>query len=169
MVHPLVEQLRFTRSEWQRGLQAVTPEDAARRFEPINSISWMVGHLAWHEQLYWLQFAQGFTLVAAVEACASGKPATNPPVTDMWAAWQQITTESDDYLDTLTDEILTTFYVVDGKAVSESIGSQLQRLIYHYWYHQGEAQAIRQLLGHAGLPRFVGRIGREAPYRSVVD
>src|SRR5947199_885306 len=53
MPHPLVMQLRFTRSEWIRGLKAVTAEEAARRFGPINPIAWMIGHLAWQEQLYW--------------------------------------------------------------------------------------------------------------------
>jgi len=52
MIHPLVTQLRFTRSEWLRGLKAVTAEEAARRFGPINPIAWMIGHLAWQEQLY---------------------------------------------------------------------------------------------------------------------
>ena len=56
MVHPLVEQLRFTRSEWLRGLKDVTAEEAARRFEPINPIAWMVGHLAWQEQVLLLPF-----------------------------------------------------------------------------------------------------------------
>jgi hypothetical protein len=27
---------------------------------------------------------------------------------------------------------------------------------YHYWFHTGEAHAIRQLLGHPDLPQFVG-------------
>ena len=53
MPHPLVTQLRFTRSEWVRGLKSVTAEEAARRFGPINPIAWMIGHLAWQEQLYW--------------------------------------------------------------------------------------------------------------------
>ena len=55
MSHPLVDQLRFTRSEWVRGLEGVTPAEAARRFEPMNSIAWIIGHLAWQEQAYWLQ------------------------------------------------------------------------------------------------------------------
>jgi hypothetical protein len=50
MTHPLVDQLRFTRSEWQRGLEAVTPEEANQHYGSINAIGWMVGHLAWHEQ-----------------------------------------------------------------------------------------------------------------------
>ena len=39
------------------------------------------------------------------------------------------------------------------------------RMTYHYWYHTGENAAIRQALGHTGLPDFVGDIDTEAPYR----
>ncbi|MEP7293389.1 MAG: DinB family protein, partial [Chloroflexota bacterium] len=56
MPHPLIEQLRFTRSEFQRALAGVTDEDARRRFMPMNSISWIIGHLANQEQRYWLLF-----------------------------------------------------------------------------------------------------------------
>jgi len=44
----------------------------------------------------------------------------------------------------------------------------LQRTLYHYWYHTGENAAIRQNLGHTGLPDFVGDIDEEAPYRAEV-
>jgi hypothetical protein len=40
----------------------------------------------------------------------------------------------------------------------------MQRLIYHYWYHIGEIQAIRQMLGHQKLPVYVGSIEKQAPY-----
>ena len=59
MPHPLVEQLRFTRSEWQRALAGLTDEDARRRLPPMNCISWMLGHLAYHEHAWWLALAQG--------------------------------------------------------------------------------------------------------------
>ena len=59
MPHPLVTQLRFTRGEFLRGLDGISPDDAARRFGAINPIAWMVGHLAWHEQILWLERAQG--------------------------------------------------------------------------------------------------------------
>ena len=39
----------------------------------------------------------------------------------------------------------------------------LLRNIYHYWFHMGEAHAIRQLLGHPDLPQFVGDMS-EAVY-----
>ena len=31
----------------------------------------------------------------------------------------------------------------------------LLHLIYHYFYHIGEAHAARQMMGHTGLPDFI--------------
>jgi hypothetical protein len=56
--------------------------------------------------------------------------------------------------------------VIDGKPSEYIFGSLLQRTLYHYWYHIGENAAIRQSLGHTGLPDFVGDIDEEAPYRA---
>lgn len=160
--HPLVTQLRFTRAEWVRGLQGVSAADATRRIGPINSIGWIVGHLAWQEQAYWLQRAQGKTLIPAVERCGNGQPASTPSVDEMWTAWRTITTAADAYLDALTAEALLTRW--EREPTSENVGTKLLRMIYHYWFHLGEAQAIRQALGHTGLPSFVGDIA-QAPYR----
>ena len=44
MPHPLVSQLRFTRAEFQRGLEGLTDAEACRRFMPMNCISWNIGH-----------------------------------------------------------------------------------------------------------------------------
>jgi hypothetical protein len=60
----------------------------------------------------------------------------------MWAAWRKITDANDSYLGTLTSQTLTTHFVRGGETLPESIGSMLQRIIYHYWYHIGESQAI---------------------------
>jgi len=74
----------------------------------------------------------------------------------MWAAWREITAAADAFLDTLTPEKLTTYFIWKDQPVQESIGTMLQRNIYHYWYHTGEAAALRQILGHTDLPEFVG-------------
>ena len=55
MPHPLVDQLRFARSEFRRALAGVGEEDGAKRLLPMNSLGWMVGHLADQEQRYWLE------------------------------------------------------------------------------------------------------------------
>lgn len=168
MAHPLVEQLRFTRSEWLRGLQDVSAEDAAHKLEPMNTIAWMVGHLAWHEQLYWMERAQGKIIVENVLQCGYGKPASNPPVAEMWDAWHTITKAADTYLDGLTVSTLQEHFIVGGKPHVESIGTMLNHLNYHYWYHIGEALAVRQMLGQKNLPEFIGNI-EESPYRPETD
>jgi uncharacterized damage-inducible protein DinB len=166
MTHPLVDQLRFARSELLRALDGVTDEEARRRFEPMNSISWMVGHLANQENSYWVFLAQGKKLEPGLrDLVGYGQPASTPPLADMWAAWRAVTTAADEYLDIVTPEILQTHFEWRGEPLKESAGTLLQRTIYHYWYHIGESQAVRQLLGHTGLPEFVGDIGEQAPYR----
>jgi hypothetical protein len=162
MSHPLVDQLRFTRSEWMRGLEGVTAAEAARRFEPMNSIAWIIGHLAWQEQAYWLQRAQGRTVSAVAERCGFGQPASTPPLAEAWAAWHEVTKAADAYLDSLTIDTLQVKW--EREPTTETAGTKVLRTTYHYWYHLGESQAIRQLLGHTNLPTFVGDISK-APYR----
>lgn len=166
MPHPLVLQLRFARSEFQRALEGLTDDDARRRIMPMNCISWNIGHLAWQEQRYCLWRSQGLMPLPHInEQFAYGAPASTPPLEEMWAAWHNTTRAADRWLDTLTTEKLLEHVIIDGQISDLIFGSLLQRLIYHYWYHTGENMAIRQMLGHGDLPEFVGNIDDEAPYR----
>jgi hypothetical protein len=166
MSHPLVDQLRFTRSEWLHGLEGVSEQDGACHFGPMNCISWTVGHLAWHEQRTFLQRPQNIILFPKLnELFAYGAPMNTPSLKEMLDIWQAVTRAADSYLDTMTTEILLTDLLVDGEPVGQSRGSALRRITYHYWYHIGEIQAIRQMLNHANLPEYVGDIETEAPYR----
>ena len=166
MPHPLVDQLRFTRTEWVRGLDGVTEEGAARHFGPMNSISWTVGHLAWHEQRSWLLRPQGqIPFPVLNEICAYGAPMSTPSLGEMRDLWEKVTAAADPWLDKLTPQALMTELLLEGKPIGQTIGSALRRVTYHYWYHIGEIQATRQMLGHAGLPEYVGDIEGMAPYR----
>jgi uncharacterized damage-inducible protein DinB len=161
--HLLVAQLRFARSEFARGLEGVSEEDARRRLLPMNSISWMVGHLANQEHRYWVLFAQGKDIAPGlVDRVGYGKPASTPPLAEMWTIWKKVTAAADEFLDTLTPDTLQVFLQRNGKPVDESTGTLLMRNIYHYWYHTGEAAAVRQMLGHKDLPEFVGEINTVA-------
>jgi hypothetical protein len=166
VAHLLVDLLRFARSELVRSLDCVTEEEGARRFGSMNSISWMVGHLADQEQRYWLG-RRGEPLVVPDlnDRVGYGKPASTPSLAEMWEAWRGITAAADPYLDSLIIADLEEFPVVNGKPIDESVGTLILRVNDHYWYHIGEAQAVRQLLGHTNLPDFVGDIGDQAPYR----
>jgi len=156
--HPMVTQLRFTRAEWVRGLKHVTAEEASRRFGPINPIAWMIGHLAWQEQLYWLERAQGTTVAPEVKQFGYGKPLAVPLLEDAWRWLRAVTTAADLYLEGLAGAQLTRRWKRESS--QETPGTKLHRTTYHYWFHLGESQAVRQLLGHANLPTFVGGFGK---------
>ncbi len=165
MPHPLVTQLYFARSEFLRCIEGVTEEEAARRFLPLNCISWMLGHLANQEQTYWILLAGGklphpnlYTLVG------TGQPASTPSLAEMRQVWSDVTAAAGRYLDPLDTQVLQSHLQWKGQPRPESIGSMLQRCMYHYWFHLGEAFAVRQMLGHTSLPEFVGDMS-SAAYR----
>jgi len=166
MTLALVDQLYFARASWRDGLQDLSHKDAEARVEPMNAISWMVGHLAAHEQTLWLKIAQGRAVDTAVDLCKPGQPAVTPPFDAMLAAWEQIIAETNPFLDALKPDDLTGYLTTEGEPMRESTGTMLQRLIYHYWYHLGEMQAVRQILGHTDLPAYVGHMPETARYRT---
>jgi hypothetical protein len=132
----------------------------------MNCISWTVGHLAWHEQRTFLQRPEGRILFPQLnEIFAYGAPMSTPSLKEMLETWHTVAEAADPYLDSLTTEILLADLLLDGKPVGQTRGSVLRRITYHYWYHIGEIQAIRQMLWHKNLPEYVGDIDLEAPYR----
>lgn len=177
MAHPLVKQLRFARSEFARCLEGISDEDSRKRLLPMNCMSWMVGHLAAQEQYYFVFFPQGSVPHPQLNQLVGfGHPATTPPLDEMWQVWNDITAVADKFLETLTEEQLDIYLeqdikgfeaslfgmvskkVLEQESVSsgESVGTRILRTTYHYFFHTGEAHAIRQQLGHPDLPYFVG-------------
>ena len=177
MPHPLVNQLRFARSEFVRCLEGVSDEDVRYRFMPMNCISWMVGHMTAQEQYYFVFFPQGKVPHPQLNKLVGfGQPASTPPLAEMWQVWHDITEAADPFLDTVTAEQLLThleqsisafedsaFGTVTKQMLAErsirsgeSVGTRMLRAIYHYFFQTGEAHAIRQQLGHPDLPYFVG-------------
>ncbi|WP_420645599.1 hypothetical protein [Candidatus Leptofilum sp.] len=51
---------------------------------------------------------------------------------------------------------LTSYF---GWVYPENLGSVLQRTNNHYFYHMGEAAAVRQLLDHTGYPEVMADEG----------
>jgi uncharacterized damage-inducible protein DinB len=167
MTHPLVEQLRWTRSEFQRGLDGLSEADGARRFEPMNSIGWIVAHMAWQEQRQWLVRGQGLAPIRPdlEEIAANGGPPTTPSLAAVLDAYATVTNAADPWLDGLREGDLLS--ALPGPGPQRTVGSALLRVMYHGWFHTGEIVAIRQILGHREVPEFAGRIDEEAPYRRI--
>jgi hypothetical protein len=159
MTHTLVTQLRFARKEFLRCLEDVRAEDAVVRMEPMNCLSWIVGHLASQEHYLWIRHAQGRSISPDLEKLVGfGQPASTPSWEEMWREWRKITSEADLFLDSVDDENMHGPLVGQDKEWAEDVGLSLLRNIFHYWFHLGEAHAIRQMLGHAPLPSFVGNM-----------
>ena len=132
----------------------------------MNSIGWIVGHLTWQEQRYLLYRPQGVLLLPEIqEEFFSGAPMSTPSLAAMLKAWRKVTAASERFLDLLTTEALLVDLPLDGKPSGQSQGSAIRRMTYHYWFHIGEIQAIRQMLSHKRLPIYVGNIEDKAPYR----
>jgi hypothetical protein len=85
----------------------------------------------------------------------------------MWEVWHAVTAAADEYLDTLAPEILEGHFKYQGKQYPESIGTMLQRNLYHYWMHTGEARTIREILGHSDLPEYVGDMSQAVYSREI--
>jgi hypothetical protein len=122
----------------------------------MNSLSWIVGHLASQENFYWVRAAQSLRIFPDLhKRVGSGFPASTPPLGEMWSTWKEITTTADNFLETISIEQLKEHLTWKGEPLSETTGILLLRNIYHYWFHIGEAHAIRDMLGHQDLPEFV--------------
>ena len=107
MPHPLVDQLRFTRTEFIRGVSHVSDEDGRRRFLPMNCLAWNVGHLAWQEQRTFLYYGQGRLLLPEIDReFTYGAPASTPSLKGMVEAWSAITQAAEPWLDVATSELL---------------------------------------------------------------
>lgn len=156
-IHPLVVQLHFARKSFMDCLAPVPDEDAKKRINQMNCLSWTIGHLANQEHRYWLQSAQNLTLYPELnDLVGYGRPASTPEKEEMMATWRAITAKADEYLNMLTTGIMETKFVSPERTFPETIGTMLLRNIYHYWYHTGEARTVRELLGHTDLPEYVG-------------
>jgi len=154
----LIRQLKFARAEFKRVFTGVEAAEAETRLMPNNSLSWIVGHLAWQEQRYWIWLATNKQLYPELnELVAFGKPPSTPNYEEMWDKWRDITQEADRFVDQIKPEDLGRYFTMNDKRWFESIGTLMQRTIFHYWFHTGEVHAIRQQLGHQSLPDFVGR------------
>jgi DinB superfamily len=165
MAHPLIDQVRFTRAEWLRALRGVSEEDGSRKIEPINTIGWTVGHLAWQEQLYFLTRACGQTPEPILnELAASGGPPSTPSLKQMMRAWKNVTAQTDSYMDPLATADLLRVLPPPGR--KRTVGDAIRRMTYHYWFHIGEILALRQLMDHPRRPEYVGNIEDMAPYRA---
>jgi hypothetical protein len=155
-MHQLVELQHLTRKEFLRGLEGVSCDDARRRLEPMNCISWIIGHMACQEHGYFVAWPQGRNRDPEYAAFGFGSAPSQPPLEEAMALWRATCEAADECLHAADEESLTRPVVAPDPAVErENLGTRIVRNIFHYWSHIGEISAIRQTLGHERPPQFV--------------
>ncbi len=168
MYEPL-ELARFALSEFERSLEGLTDEEARTRVRKadgtqVNAISWTVGHIARH----WLGIAasaQQEQRPSGLEPFASGPRAdpTPPPLPDVLKLLDDAKA-SIDWITSADDALLST--TREDATLGESVGTALMRAVLHTWFHIGEMNAVRQMLGHREIG-FVGRMVGNLEWRSA--
>lgn len=156
-MHQLVREQHVTRAEFLRGLEGLTDADARRRLGPMNCISWTIAHMAAQEHNYFVAFPQGKGTAPEYRAFVTGAPPSQPPLEEALALWHRTCKEADLFLHAATEEVMHQYLRIPiARPFKENVGTLILRNIFHYWSHIGEISAIRQMLGHQGLPQFVG-------------
>lgn len=164
-LHPLVEQTQFVKQKWLSGHENLSAEDGVKQLGHANSLSWMVGHLAAFDQAVWLERPHGIVVNAAVKGCGYGRPGTTPDLNEMLDAWHAIQEKVDGVQAELTRADLLMHPGPPGNPAPENLGTLMLRQMWHYWYHLGEMQGVRQALGHENLAQYVGLIPKNYMWR----
>ncbi len=156
MAHHLVRYIWHVRRELERVLDGISEADLNREVHlnddsgSINSIAWMIGHLAMQEQAYWLLFT-GNELVDKNLKVYGGKVEDAKDFAELFELWKKITEQSNAWLETATPKDLENTF----EKARENTGSLMTRVIGHYYFHIGQIATIRKLLGY-DVPSFVG-------------
>jgi hypothetical protein len=144
----IADMVMFALSEFRRGLDGLTDDEARWRAKKadgteMNAISWTVCHIAGH----WLwrpERLDRFTF-------GSSDP-TPPSLREAMAILDEAIAFQKTWLAGLTREKLAS---KPPGFQGESVGTGIMRATLHTWFHTGEINAVRQLLGHKEIP-YVG-------------
>ncbi|MEZ4502847.1 MAG: DinB family protein [Dehalococcoidia bacterium] len=150
------ELVEFTIEEFRRGLEGLTAEEAVVRHPKadgtsMNAASWIVAHVTG-------QWATARALVGGGERLAEqpGRDGTPPPWPETRATFDAVTGDLG-WLEGSIDDTMSTpsprLEAIWGSGAAP--GDYLMRAVLHTWFHMGEINGIRQLLGHPEIA-FVG-------------
>jgi hypothetical protein len=152
-MHTLVQMLYLSRREFERNLAGLSDEDARKRIEPMNCISWIIGHVACQHRAYFVDWPADKRIDSRYLPYGYGSPPSGPPLDEAMSLWRDACRDSDAWLHAATEESLKDI-CKNPLAGGENWGTLLVRCTFHTWCHLGEISSIRQVLGHKA-PQFV--------------
>ena len=175
------ELARFAFSEFERGLTGLTDEEAQTQLTKadgteMNAISWVVGHIAGHWLILGAYVGQEHP-PSVVSPFAPGPTAdpSPPPLSDVLKLLEEavgsinwIASADDAFMSSTREERAFGDGSLFQRAglLGGNVGAALMRVILYTWFHIGEVNAIRQMLGHAEIA-YVGKDRGKLEWRSA--
>ena len=151
-MHILSDMVKLSRTEFERNLTGLSDEDARKRLEPMNCISWIIAHVANQHHSFFVQMPKGERAEERYRIYGFGSTASQPSLEEAMTLWNEACKGSDAWLESATEEDILS--VPEDSRSGENMGTLMVRCIFHTWDHLGEISSIRQILGHKP-PQFV--------------
>ena len=155
------ELARYALSEFERGIEGVTDDEAQVQLtkadeSKMNAIAWIVAHIAWH----WLRVGKQATQESEGDRSLSVWN-TDPTPPPMKVALRRLNSAkaSVSWIDDAGSDVLS------RSGGRENVGTALMRVVLHTWFHIGEINAIRQMLGHDEIV-YVGEMKGRLEWRN---
>jgi hypothetical protein len=158
----------FALYSFERGVQGLEDHEARTRLtkadgSQTNAISWIVAHAGRH----WLQARVGPTgepVDPELEPFATGSDDPTPPPLAEALGLLAAARRGNAWIARANDALMVRPGA--GKDPNDSVGTRLMRAVLHTWFHTGEVNGIRQMLGHPEIA-FVGPMSGRLEWRSV--
>lgn len=155
-----VDLASFAFFQFARGLEGLTDEEARTRLtkadgSQMNAISWIVAHVA----RQWRMLAERAIVQprpSGLEPFRTGSDDPTPPPLELVLQALHDAKAANDWIAGADDALMCTVREgITSRTANESAGTYLMRDVLHTWFHTGEINAIRQMLGHPEIA-FVG-------------
>jgi hypothetical protein len=158
----------FTFSEFERGLEGLTDEEARTRCRKadgteMNAISWIVRHVSiqWRNVGAYAETPDEDAARTLLPQVLEPDPPSLAEALEAWeaakAANRWMLENEYAFLDTVRE---------GANSVQEYVGTYLMRTVLHTWFHAGEVNSIRQLLGHPEI-RYVAPMDGKLEWQPV--
>jgi uncharacterized damage-inducible protein DinB len=145
------------RADLMRALDGFDDASGALRLGGLNEVAWMVAHLAFQEQAYWLLAFDRDPPRPQLAEYRRSRPDPVMPLSQALDAYRAVSAATEPFLLGLRAEDLERRTPSVELQLKEPIGVLCLRVFGHHYVHIGQITAVRRWLGMP-VPPFVGRL-----------
>ena len=131
----------------------------------MNAISWTIGQIAGHWLIVTSYASDEEPDPALLRFFGPEADPTPPSLSEAIRLLEEANT-SVDWLASADDTLLSASHEGHVLGHHGNVGTALMKAVLHTWFHTGEINAVRQMLGHTEIP-FVGEMLGSLEWRGV--